>query len=90
VATKIYCPHCQWVPSPHDRWICMPGCRTVWNTFETRARCPGCQKQWRVTVCPACLASSLHEDWYHDEATDWDEIERASEREGELEEIGAA
>jgi predicted amidophosphoribosyltransferase len=67
---KIYCPLCEYRPSASDRWQCRPGCHTVWNTFETRARCPGCSKQWRDTWCPACGVQSPHEDWYHDEVTD--------------------
>ena len=68
MATRIFCPVCSWAPQPHDRWCCRPGCYTVWNTFETRALCPGCQKQWAVTQCLACSIVSLHEDWYHDDA----------------------
>jgi hypothetical protein len=84
MATRIYCPRCEWAPGPHDRWMCAPGCRTVWNTFETRGRCPGCAKRWLVTQCLTCLVASLHEDWYHDEAPAaddaWkDEVEREEE-----------
>ena len=68
--TRIYCPRCAWAPSAEDRWECRPGCRTLWNTFETAARCPGCSKRWLVTVCLQCAQGSLHEHWYHDEATD--------------------
>jgi hypothetical protein len=67
---QIYCPVCEYHPSASDRWQCRPGCFTVWNTFETRALCPGCSKQWRHTWCPSCSVSSLHDDWYHDEAPD--------------------
>lgn len=70
MATSIYCPKCEWEPRAQDRWQCAPGCRTVWNTFDTRGRCPGCAKQWAVTQCLACHATSPHEDWYHDEAPD--------------------
>ena len=84
MATSIYCPKCEWAPGPHDRWMCRPGCFTVWNTFETRARCPGCQKQWQVTQCLVCHAVSPHEEWYHD----YDEISEhagdAVDREEEL------
>ncbi|HJR63609.1 MAG TPA: hypothetical protein VJ803_07885 [Gemmatimonadaceae bacterium] len=73
MSTRIYCPRCEWAPGPHDRWVCYPGCHTIWNTFETRARCPGCSKVWKVTQCLVCLARSLHEHWYHDEVTDADE-----------------
>jgi hypothetical protein len=60
----------------------------VWNTFETRGRCPGCRKQWRVTVCLACGVGSPHEDWYHDEddAGAWS---AAGERSEDLVEVGA-
>jgi hypothetical protein len=70
MATRIFCPVCSWAPGPHDRWQCRPGCYTVWNTFETHALCPGCHKQWTVTVCLACGIASLHEDWYHDDEQD--------------------
>lgn len=68
MATKIYCPRCEWAPGALDRWVCEPGCRTVWNTFETRGRCPGCGKQWRITQCIQCMMRSLHEQWYHEDA----------------------
>lgn len=84
MAVRIYCPVCVWEPSPSDRWMCVPGCHTVWNTFETRARCPGCSKQWRVTQCLACAVRSLHDDWYHDESTDSDAEEGSEIREEEL------
>ena len=84
MAVRIYCPKCAWEPSAGDRWMCIPGCRTVWNTFETRARCPGCSKPWRVTQCLACGVTSLHEDWYHDEASDSDADVESEAREGEL------
>ena len=40
-ATDIHCPHCAWRPGPLDRWVCTPRCGTVFNTFWTRAVCPG-------------------------------------------------
>jgi predicted amidophosphoribosyltransferase len=64
---QIYCPLCEYHPVPADLWACMPGCGTLWHTFDTHGRCPGCQKQWRETNCPACARWSPHEDWYHDE-----------------------
>ena len=50
--------------------MCLPGCHTVWNTFETRAKCPGCGKQWKDTCCLACGLWSPHDDWYHEEIGD--------------------
>jgi hypothetical protein len=88
---RIYCPLCTWEPHPDDRWVCAPGCFTVWNTFETRARCPGCAKQWRFTACHACHVMSPHEEWYHDEALDaaGAEADRAADVEVPAE-VGAA
>jgi hypothetical protein len=84
----ISCPLCAYRPHAGDRWACDPGCYTIWNTFDTRGRCPGCAKQWRETNCPACALWSLHEDWYHDDAEAADETgaERVEER--ELVEVG--
>jgi hypothetical protein len=65
--TSIYCPKCEYHPLPGDRWVCSPGCFTMWNTFETHARCPGCARQWGDTCCPACARWSPHEEWYHDD-----------------------
>ncbi len=36
----------------------------MWNTFETRGRCPACAKRWALTQCLRCHALSPHEDWY--------------------------
>ena len=70
---RIRCPVCHWQPARESRWCCevggtpepyFEGCRTVWNTFETRGRCPGCAHQWIWTTCHRCEQSSLHQDWY--------------------------
>ena len=62
---EIYCPLCAWRPRATDRWRCRPGCGTVWNTFWTRALCPGCGHQWLETACLKCGKMSPHESWYH-------------------------
>jgi hypothetical protein len=71
--TNIRCPLCGWQPSASSRWCCDPtdapepvfeGCHTVWNTFLTQGRCPGCSHQWQWTICFRCEQWSLHEDWY--------------------------
>ncbi|HKW09248.1 MAG TPA: hypothetical protein VJO33_02650 [Gemmatimonadaceae bacterium] len=85
MATSIYCPKCEWQPGPHDRWMCIPGCNTVWNTFETHALCPGCHKQWHVTQCLLCAARSPHDDWYHDHDEDSESAGEPAEQEEELE-----
>jgi len=61
---KIRCPKCAWEPSRTDRWLCHEGCGHVWNTFETRGLCPGCNKQWTETVCLRCNEWSPHDAWY--------------------------
>jgi hypothetical protein len=61
---RIRCPACQWQPGKEDAWVCDPGCGHRWNTFATRGRCPGCDKQWRETACLRCAVWSPHEEWY--------------------------
>ena len=58
----IRCPRCGWQPGPSDRWRC--SCETVWNTFDTGGRCPGCSHQWTMTACLACHEWSPHLAWY--------------------------
>lgn len=70
---RIRCPKCNWTPSGSSRWMCAScdapeyfygGCYTIWNTFETRGKCPGCAHQWIWTSCLLCHGWSRHEDWY--------------------------
>jgi hypothetical protein len=74
---RIRCPLCEWVPASSSRWCCdhqhtpeppFPSCGTVWNTFSTRGRCPGCAHQWQWTSCFACGQSSPHDDWYEQDS----------------------
>lgn len=75
VFSRIRCPKCSWRPSESDRWCCywtgpdipeprFDSCGTLWNTFKTRGRCPGCTHRWQWTSCFACLQWSPHEQWY--------------------------
>jgi hypothetical protein len=59
---RIRCPLCLWEPRAEDRWMC--SCRHTWNTFDTGGVCPGCLKQWTMTMCLSCHAWSAHSDWY--------------------------
>jgi len=70
---RIRCPKCEWQPAPASTWCChvegtperpFPACGTIWNTFDTHGRCPGCSHQWTWTSCLRCGEFSLHEDWY--------------------------
>jgi hypothetical protein len=74
--SRIRCPICGWQPRASSRWCCNDagyphffyhGCGAVWNTFETRGRCPGCGHQWLWTDCLRCWRSSPHEEWYEKE-----------------------
>jgi hypothetical protein len=60
---RIKCPLCAWQPRAEDRWMCTD-CRHLWNTFDTGGVCPGCLRQWTVTMCLACHKWSAHSDWY--------------------------
>jgi hypothetical protein len=62
---RVRCPKCAWQPARDDRWSCGPGgCGHVWNTFDTRGRCPACDRAWRDTACLRCGQWSPHDDWY--------------------------
>jgi hypothetical protein len=61
----IRCPKCLFQPSADLRWSCK--CGHVWNTFWSAGRCPACQFQWEVTVCPHCREISVHQAWYASE-----------------------
>lgn len=66
----IRCPRCQWRPVAESRWYCGRGeCRCVWNTFDTRGRCPACSHQWLDTACLQCHRWSPHEEWYEKPAS---------------------
>jgi hypothetical protein len=58
----VRCPKCRWAPGAEHLWMCHCGHR--WNTFDTGGICPGCQYQWRETMCPKCGKWSAHSDWY--------------------------
>lgn len=76
---RIRCPKCGYQPKASDRWVCSntigsgPNsgmCGHVWNTFDTRGKCPSCRFQWQVTACLSCHEWSAHEDWYEDRPTE--------------------
>ena len=61
----VACPGCAYVPSPYDRWVCAPdGCGHMWDTFETRAKCPECGALFPWTTCPGCSKTYPHAAWY--------------------------
>jgi hypothetical protein len=56
------CPNCNWIPSREALWQCE--CGHSWNTFDTRGKCPQCEKQWTTTQCINSGEWSAHDDWY--------------------------
>lgn len=76
-AFRIRCPLCSWTPTASSRWSCTSrgtpeppfnSCGTVWNTFDTRGKCPGCGHQWIWTTCLYCRVASRHEEWYEEDS----------------------
>lgn len=65
----ISCPKCGWEPDETCKWRCSV-CKTVWNTFTTKADCPGCGKVYEDTIClkskGGCGQISPHKDWYQE------------------------
>ena len=61
--SNISCPECKWVPDGGKNWQCT--CRFIWDTFQTKGKCPKCETQWNDTWCPKCKKTSKHQDWYH-------------------------
>lgn len=62
-AAGVSCPSCGDVPAPTTVWQCEL-CWCAWNTFETKARCPGCGFRFLATGCLTCGTISRHSEWY--------------------------
>ncbi len=60
--SNICCPECKWIPDGKKNWGCT--CGFVWDTFQTKGKCPQCETQWKDTWCPKCKKTSKHQDWY--------------------------
>lgn len=80
---KIECPRCEWEPDGKAYWRC--SCGHVWNTFDTKAKCPACNKQWEDTYCPGCGLTSPHKEWYIDPSLPEKEVEPLRKRKRALE-----
>jgi len=65
--TNVSCPKCGWEPDEKDIWVC-DECKTRWNTFQTRGKCPGCGKVFIDTQCSkqkgGCGELSLNAEWF--------------------------
>lgn len=73
----IQCSTCEWNPDGGIHWACT--CGHMWNTFETKAKCPKCNMQWTDTWCPACGKPTPHKDWYKTKE-DLERIENSGDR----------
>jgi predicted amidophosphoribosyltransferase len=61
----VACPACGTPPLVGAMWSCGPdGCGFLFDTFETKARCPKCEAHFAVTWCPTCGKPSPHRAWY--------------------------
>ena len=57
------CPSCGASPVIGNYWVC-DECRTRFDTFRTRAQCPGCGKLFPVTHCPVCFQAHPVGKWF--------------------------
>jgi Zn-dependent protease len=57
------CPACRAHPLTGRRWVC-DECRCRFDTFETLAECPECNKRFEQTGCPECGAKNSIIDWF--------------------------
>jgi len=56
------CPACKLAPPRGPLWIC-GGCRTAFDTFDTKAVCPQCGVVFPMTRCPDCGGLSPLSAW---------------------------
>jgi Zn-dependent protease len=56
------CPSCKTAPPAGAFWKCTQ-CGQAFDTFQTRAACPNCRKQFEVTKCLDCGVASPMSAW---------------------------
>lgn len=61
--TEAACPSCKSAPLVGNYWTCHE-CRTRFDLFEHRGRCPECGQLYRVTKCPDCYQEHPIGDWF--------------------------
>lgn len=57
------CPSCGTSPGVGNYWVC-DECQTRFDTFHTRAQCPGCGKLFPRTHCPVCFQAHPIGKWF--------------------------
>jgi predicted amidophosphoribosyltransferase len=58
------CPSCGAAPIIGPYWVC-DLCNGRFDTFEHRAMCPRCAKNFSQTKCQECHQSHPMADWFH-------------------------
>jgi Zn-dependent protease len=58
----VACPECKTAPPIGEFWKC-GNCGQAFDTFQTRAVCPGCATQFAVTKCLDCGAVHPMSEW---------------------------
>jgi hypothetical protein len=70
------CPSCEAHPLCGPLWQC-DECHARFDTFDFKAQCPGCGKQFPLTKCPECQAAHPYWAWIDHDASvapnDWSE-----------------
>lgn len=56
------CPSCKASPHIGNYWFC-PRCKKAFDTFASKAQCPGCRTNFASTSCLACGESSPIDRW---------------------------
>jgi Zn-dependent protease len=59
----VACPECKTAPPIGEFWKC-GRCGQAFDTFQTRAVCPGCATQFAVTKCLDCGAVHPMSEWF--------------------------
>jgi Zn-dependent protease len=63
------CPSCDAHPLQGPFWQC-DSCHARFDTFDHRAECPGCNKQFPLTSCPECAGAHPYWAWIDRAAPD--------------------
>lgn len=57
------CPSCKSAPLIGNYWTCTE-CRSRFDLFAHRGRCPECGQLYRAMKCPDCYQEHLLDDWF--------------------------